>query len=449
MRKILSLCILLNALTITAGAQSKDTSTTYYSLKQAIEYAYQHQKDVVNAGLDQEIAKAKVNETRGVGLPQVSGNFDVKDYLKWNFLFPGDFFPGGVPGSWIGMELKTPQYASSAGIQATQLLFDGEYLVGLQSTKAFMELSQKNLTRTKIETVVSVSKAYYNLLVNRQRFNLVVANETRLKKLKDDTKAMYDNGFVEKIDLDRVVLTYNNVVVEKQKTEKLITLSEYYLKFQMGMDINGKMILTDSLNATEIKNSTVSAEKNDATNRVEYSLLQTQLHLSQLDLKGKRAQYLPSLVLYGNVSTVAQRPDFSIFDSDKKWYPTGFVGATFTLPIFSGLQKHYRIDQAQLEIRKLKNEMESTANALNFELSSSKTALENATLTFSTQEKNLELANEVYSVSKLKYDQGVGSNLEVINAETSLKEAQTNYYGALYDALVAKVELDKASGNIK
>jgi len=193
----------------------------------------------------------------------------------------------------------------------------------------------------------------------------------------------------------------------------------------------------------------VSAEKNDVTNRIEYSLLQTQLHLSELDVMRNRSQYLPNLILYGNVSTVAQRPEFDIFDTDKRWFPTAFVGATVTLPIFSGLQKHYRVSQAQLSIRKLKNEMESTSNALNMEVISSKTALENATATLSTQEKNLELANEVSHVSKLKYDQGVGSNLEVIVAETSLKEAQINYYNALYDALVAKVELDKALGNIK
>jgi outer membrane protein TolC len=260
---------------------------------------------------------------------------------------------------------------------------------------------------------------------------------------------MYDNGFVEKIDLDRVVLTYNNIVVEKEKTERLIELSEYYLKFQMGMGINSKITLTDSLNSSEIKSISVPTEKNDVSNRIEYSLLQTQLRLSELDLKRNRAQYLPSLVLYGNVSTVAQRPEFDIFDTDKKWYPTAFVGATVSLPIFSGLQKHYRASQAQLAIRKLKNELDYTTNALNLEVTSNKTALENATVTLNTQEKNLVLANEVYNVSKLKYDQGVGSNLEVINAETSLKEAQINYYNALYEALVAKVDLDKALGNIK
>jgi outer membrane protein TolC len=146
---------------------------------------------------------------------------------------------------------------------------------------------------------------------------------------------------------------------------------------------------------------------------------------------------------------VEQRPEFSVFDSHKKWYPTGFVGASLSIPLFDGLQKHSRIDQAKLSLKKTKNDLENITNALYLECVSGRTMMMNAIASLTTQEKNVDLANEVYTVSKLKYEQGVGSNLEVINAETSLKEAQTNYYNALYDALVAKVDLDKALGNIK
>jgi len=432
-----------------ASAQKKDSSTTYLSLQQAIEYAYQHDQNVLNADLDEQIARAKVRETTGLGLPQLNGSFDIKDYVKWTFLFPADFFPGGEPGTWFGQELRTPQYSASAALQATQLLFDGTYLVGLQAAKTYRELSQKNLSRTRIETAVAVSKAYYNFLVNHQRIGLLEANVVRLKKLKDDTQAMYDNGFVEKIDIDRVVLTYNNMVVEKEKTDRLFQLSEYMLKYQIGMDIYSKVQLTDSLRADLVKNISVSPEKPDVTNRIEYSLLQTQERLQELDLKRYRSQFLPSIAMYGNLNTVAQRPKFDIFDTDKKWYPTGFFGASVSVPIFDGLQTRSRIDQSKLALRKIKNQMENTLQVLNLEVANDQVALQNALQTLITQEKNLELANEVYNVSKLKYDQGVGSNLEVITAETSLKEAQTNYYNSLFDSLVAKIDLDKATGKIK
>ncbi len=446
MKKIFSFLILI---VFATGARSQNkTETVNFSLQQAIEYAYQHDKNVVNAELDRQIAKSKVQETIGIGLPQISASLDVKDYLELNYLFPG-VFAGGEPGTFVGFPIKTPSYSAAAGVQATQLLFDGSYIVGLQASRTYRELSEKNLTRTKIETAVAVSKAYYNLLVSRQRMNLVDANLLRIKKLRDDTQAMYDNGFVEKIDLDRLVLTYNNANVEKEKTERLILLGEYLFKYQIGMDINAGIVLTDSLNAELVKNISVSAEKTDPAGRIEYSLLQTQQRLQLLDLKRNRFQYLPSLVAYGNLNTIAQRPEFNFTDTHEKWYPTAFIGATLTVPLFNGLQSSRKIQQSKLTLKKIENEIANTTNALNLEAESSRTALINSIASLRTQEQNLELANEVARVSKIKYDQGVGSNLEVMNAETLLKESQTNYYNVLYEALVAKVELDKALGRIK
>jgi outer membrane protein len=441
--RLLILIAILYSFTLFA----QDSSYTF-TLQEAIEYAYQHQKNVLNAEIDEKIAHAKVKETTGIGLPQISASFDAKDYFTLNYLFPGQF-AGGPPGTFVGFPIETPSYSATAGIQASQLLFDGTYLVGLKASKTYRELSQKNLTRTKIETVVSVSKAYYNALVNRQRVKLLDANVARVQKLKDDTKALYDNGFVEKIDYDRVALTYNNLVTEQENVNRLVKLSDHLLKFQMGMEVYSNLVLADSLHNEHLKNISVSAEKADITKRIEYSLLQTQQRFQQLDVKRNKTLYLPNLVLYGNVFTTEQRPEFNIFDSDERWYPTAFIGATLTLPIFDGLQRERKIDQAKLGLEKINNELTEVSNALSMEAEISRTTLQNALSSLKTQEANLELANEVVRVSKLKYDQGVGSNLEVINAETSLREAQTNYYNALYDALVAKVDLDKALGNIK
>jgi outer membrane protein len=447
MKKIFFLLIPALLYNVTGKAQNKNESNNF-SLQQAIDYAYLHQKDVLNAQIDEQISIAKVRETIGIGLPQISGSFDMKDYFELNYLFPG-VFSGGVPGSFSGFNIKTPSYSAAASVQASQLIFDGTYIVGLQAARTYKEFSQKNLARTKIETAVSVSKAYYNVLVSRERLKLIEANVTRVQKLRDDTKALFDNGFVEKTDYDRVVLTYNNITTEKENVSRLIRLSEYMLKFQVGMDIQSDLVLTDSLNADQLKNLTVNAEKNDITGRIEFSILKTQRRLEELDLKRYRFMFLPNVMLYGNLSTVEQRPKFSVFDSDKKWYPTGFVGASVIVPIFDGLQRSRKIEQSKLTLKKTDNEFAQLANGLSMEAESSRTILLNAIASFKTQEQNLELANEVVRVSKAKYDQGVGSNLEVISAETSLRESQTNYYNALYDALVAKVELDRATGKLK
>ena len=160
-------------------------------------------------------------------------------------------------------------------------------------------------------------------------------------------------------------------------------------------------------------------------------------------------QYFPSLVLYGTLFATEQRPKLNIFDSKEKWYPTGFVGAALTFPIFDGFQREKKIQQAKLNLQKTENDISNATNALTVETETARMQLLNSLSSFNSQKENLTLADEVVRVSKLKYDQGVGSNLEVINAETSWREAQTNYYNALYEALVAKVELDKAIGTIK
>lgn len=437
-------------LLISAGsfAQQNSGSNSAFSLKEAQEYAVKNNTSTKNAEIDQHIAKAKKNETVGIGLPQISGNFDLKDFEKLpTSLLPAQFF-GGPPGTFIPISFGT-RFNATGTVQASQIIFNSDYLVGLQASQAYLELSEKAYQRTRIEVMVAVSKAYYNVLINRERIKLLDANINRLKKLKEDTKVLNENGFVEKIDLDRIEVTFNNLVTEKQKIEKLMGLGEVLLKFQMGYDVAQPIQLKDSLNLNETVSESPELGKINYSNRVEYSLLESQLKLNQLDLKRNRLGYLPTIVAFGSYSEQAQRNKFDLLDTKQKWYPIGVIGGTLSLPIFDGLQKNYRIQQAKLNVMKTKNTMQNIEQAITLEATSAIVNYQNAITSLNTQKRNMELAGEVYRVSKAKYDQGVGSNLEVITAETSIKEAQTNYFSALYDYYVAKTDYDKAVGNIK
>ena len=211
------------AFSLGAKAQQADNKQTAFTLQQAIDYAMQNQANVKNALLDRDIAQKRVNELIGVGLPQVNGS------VQYNYLIdiptqvvPANAFDPTAPSNKLNaLRFGTPQSAS-AGVNASQLIFDGSFFIGVKAAKTYVELSRKSAEQTKIETAMAVSKAYYNVLVNQERMDLFNANVTRIKKLNDDTKAMYDNGFVEKIDNDRIQLTYNNMVVEKEKTERLL-----------------------------------------------------------------------------------------------------------------------------------------------------------------------------------------------------------------------------------
>ena len=251
------------------------------------------------------------------------------------------------------------------------------------------------------------------------------------------------------MDFDRISLNYNNIVTEQEKIAKLVQLGEYYLKYQLGMDVYTNITLTDSLNEERIRNYVVPSEKPDVTKRVEYSLMQINKDLETLNLKRYRAQYFPSLFAYGALSANAQRSEFDFLDTQQRWFPIGIIGGTLQWNLFDGLQREKKIKQANLSVKKADLSLQNTTIALTLQAENGRTTLQNALATLNTQKKNIELANDVVRISKLKYDQGVGSNLEILNAETSMREALSNYYNALFDALIAKVDLDKALGNIK
>jgi outer membrane protein len=430
-------------------SQTKDTSSYSFSLQKAIEFALQNQKDIKNALIDEQIAQKKVNEIAGIGLPQINSSFDLKEFIEIpTSLIPAEIF-GGAPGTYAAVKFGT-KYNSTAGIDASQLLFSGEYFLGLKASKVYVELASKSTQRTKIETSATVSKAYYTVLVNEERIKLIDATVSRIKKTLMDTKALLDNGFVEKIDYDRLTVTYNNLLVEQEKIQRLLSLGTYLLKYQMGMDVNTNLTLSDKLADVKFDfSNTISAQQFDYEKRVEFGLFQTQYTLAKLDLKRQRLSYLPTAFAYGSLSGSAQRNEFDIFDTDKKWFPTSVIGAKITMPIFSGFQRHSKNQQAKLSLQKAENNIDFIKNSIDLEIASSTAILQNAASSLENQKKNILIAEDVVRVSKLKYEQGVGSNLEMITAETSLKEAQTNYFNALFDALVAKIDFDKANGNLK
>lgn len=429
--------------TIAASAQQTDTVASF-SLQQAIDYAQTHQNAVLNARIDEDIAKNTVKQTIGIGLPQVSGNANFQDFIKLpTQLLPGEFF--GQPGTQIPVQFGV-KYQSAIALELNQLLFDGTYIVGLQASKTYKELSNKNLKRTRIETAVAVTKAYYSVLVSNEQLSLIDANLDRLRKSLSDTEAMFKNGFVEKIDVDRLTVLKNNLETERENVIRLLALNVSLLKFQMGMTINSQLTLTDSIKEVQGEQLVASVDTAAYQSRIEYSLLQTQKKLNELDLKRYKSQFLPSLSAFGNTSQSYQSNSFSNLFSNN--FPSTIVGLRLSVPIISGGIKLYQVRNAKLAVLKTQNDLVNLQNGINLEIEQARTTYVNGIKSLENQKRNMDLAQEVLRVSKIKYEQGVGSSIEVTTAETSLKEAQNNYITALYDMLINRVNLDKASGKI-
>ena len=427
-------------------AQQTDTASYAFSVKQCVDYAIDHNTGMQNVILDQQAATDKVKEILGIGLPQINGTITTQDYLDIPTSFiPGEFFPGGQPGTYIPVKFGT-KFSSTAGFSASQLVFNGDYFVGVKAAKTYQELAQKNVERTKIETGSDVTKAYYTALVNNEKKNLLDANLSRLKKLMDDTKAFHDNGFVEQIDLDRITVAYNNLSTEVTNVNRLMDLSIVLLKYQMGMDQSAKLSLTDKIETINFTPENPSMEKFDYTKRVEYQLTNLLLTGKQLTLKSERVGYLPTIALFGSFQENAQRTSFDFFNTSKKWYPIAVVGLQINVPIFDGLQRHYRIQQSMIGVMEAQNNLIFMERTIDMQQAVARVNLQNSSASLQSQKDNMALAQNVFDVAKKKFDQGLGSNLEIINAQTALKEAETNYFDALYNALIAKIDYDKSIG---
>jgi len=417
-----------------------------YSLNEAIDYALINKTEVVNAMADEQIALAKKNEIRGIGLPQVNANFDFRNFVERpTNLLPAEFF-GGQPGEFVAVQFGT-KYNATASIEASQIIFSGDYIVALQSSGTYIELSKWATAKTKNDVAVEVAKTYYSILVNQQRIQLLNESLEQLEKMKNETKAGHEAGFVEQTDLDRITVSYNNLEAEKQGLEKMLALSYAMLKFQMGMELSAPVALRDSLDESALRQASISANAFSAEDRAEIQLLKTQRQLYIQNVKLNRFGYLPTLVAYGSLSAQAQRNEFNFF-SGEKWYPIGIVGLSLQVPIFDGLQKHYRVQQARLEVVKTENSLKEASRGLELEYESAKTSLENSLDILDRRKENIELARRVFDVSGKKFKAGTGSSYELIEAETALMEAQANYYNALYNAMIAWVDYQKATGTL-
>jgi len=453
MIKINSYTILLALSVMVFHSKAQEKQSNAFSLQQAIDYAYKNSPSYLNAELDVKNANYKKKEIVGLGLPQISGSFDFKDYIQipTSLLPLSAFSPLAPKDAYQAVKFGT-QYNATAGLSASQLIFSSDYIFGLKASKEFLKLASINVTRSKAELVAQVSKAYYSVIINKERIKLMDANLLNLKTIVENTAAFNKQGFIELIDVERLEVSYNNLTTEKEKVQNLISLSENLLKFQMGFKIADPLILSDSISKTTSIDE-LNLDKINVSSRPEYLLLQAQKKLYDIDIKRLQWGYLPTIAAYGAYQYNTQRDNPNLFESDKnnpvkQWYNISLIGLTVNLNVFDGFQRHYRIQQAKITAQKNSNDLKNLELVAQLEASSAGTLYTNALSSLKIQKRNMELAQNIYKVSQKKYEQGVGSNLEIINAQTSLKEAETNYYNAIFDMLVYKVDYLKATGTL-
>ncbi len=447
-RKQLLLAVMLMGSAMTGWTQT-ESATNSFDLEQCVQYALEYNQNVINKALDKEIAETKVGETLSMGLPQVNINGGVNyNYQIQRSLIDASTFDPTLPEGSEAEFAFGQAYDGNLNLTVRQLIFDGSFFVGMQAARTYRELSNKSHIKTQIDVVDAVSKAYYNVLITNARLNLVNANFSRLESLLSDTETLYDNGFVEKIDVSRLKVQYNNLTVERNKLAQFAKISNDLLKYQMGMAIAESLEIQGSLDNIIFESEKESIGDFNYAKRIEYSQLQTNMSLRQLDMKNNKVQYIPTLYAqfnYGYNTATAESGKW--FNTDR-WLNYGAIGVSLNVPVFDGFLKRNRIQKTKIQVQQIQRSMEMVENIIDIEIRQAKINLNSAIENMAAQKENMTLAKEVFDVTKIKYEEGVGSNSELLDADTDLKQAQTNYYNALFDALVAKIDLQKAYGTL-
>jgi outer membrane protein TolC len=455
-------------------AQTQQDEKNVFTLDEAISYALTNQVAVKNARIDAQISESKVRETTGIGFPQINGSVALQHnpklprfYSKYTEGQPSIIDLSSIPGIKSGDVVAFQNVFQlpsngTAGVTINQLLFSRSYLVGLKAADTYKDLAYKTEEQTQIQVVEGVTKAYYAVLVNNERITLFDNNIARVDTLLRNTTALNKNGFAEAIDVDRIQVTLNNLKTERLNFLNSQSLSLGLLKFQMNYPMEKELTVVGDLKDLKVNENLFNEYQEgwDYKNRIEFKLLDTQRKLQELDIKNKYSTSLPSLSGYLNAGYGTQSPTIGgLFKTESKiastpefgpdkWYPYMAYGITLNIPLFSGLQRTYQIQQSKLALLKLQNNYNSLKQSIDLSIEQNTVVFKNSVETLKSQQENMTLADKVARVTKIKYEQGVGSNIEVTDAENSLKQAQINYYNALYDAIVAKIDLDKAYAKI-
>ncbi|MEP5613397.1 MAG: TolC family protein [Cyclobacteriaceae bacterium] len=458
MRRTL-LLLLFATLLLRAEAQEE----TKLSLEECISYALENNENLQIANLENDIAVTQIKETLARGLPQVDGSVGLAKNFKIQTSFIQDFISPAVYGVLVNEsllpagssagELQTfpaafgTNYTGNAGISARQLLFDGSFFVGLRAARTVKLLSEKKENQTKVEIVEAVSKAYYLVLITRENLEFLARNFSTIDTLLTETNAMYENGFAEKIDVSRIKIQHNNLLTSLKNNTELLITSMNILKFQMGMPIDTRLTLTGDLSSVSLTPIEVNRE-GALQQRPEYAVLQTNKDLLDLNVKNFQSQYIPNLYANYNLGWTSGTNtfgDLTNFNS-QTWFRYSNIGVNLSIPIFDGLSKKSIIQRNRIQMLQVDKSMSQLKNNVDREILESEIKVNNSIRNVESEGENVSLAGEVYDVTKIKYQEGVGSNLEVVQANTELKEAQTNYLNALYEAATAQIELKKALG---
>jgi len=420
---------------------------TDFTLAEAVEYARTNSYAMLNADDDIAAAKKKVWETTTMGLPQINGSVDYQNFLKQPVsLIPAEFF-GGQPGEFAEISFGT-KHNMSASATLSQLIFDGSYLVGLQSAQVYLKISESIKEKTDISIKQGVINAYAGVLMTREGIDILNKNKQNIEKLLFETREIIKSGFAEEQDAEQLALTLSTIENQLNNTQRLEQYNLNMLKYAMGIPIEKTIFLTDKMDVLAVQNSdlNVLAQKFDYASHIDYKISENSVQANKLLTKLEQSKALPSIGAFINYGVSAYGEKFKFFSNDQKWFGSSVFGVQISVPIFSSLQRTSRVQQAKINLDKAERGQLETVEKLNLGYQLAKTNYENALNTFNTAKVGLKLAESIERKENIKFKEGISGSFELNNAQIQLYGKQQEYLQSIFDLISKKAALENALG---
>ena len=461
MKNIYYLLILLVVLSGPLKAQTGGDEKTTFSLSEALDYALNSNYTVKNSVLQKGISESRIGQTRGLLLPQINGNIDmihnfnvqstVLERGKVALLGPVGGNTGYYYGEVAAIQLGL-QNQLTPSVTAQQTLFDLAAFAALRGAKVSREIADKNIKQTQIDVIANVTKAYYAVLVSEMQLKSAQKNLQRVDSSYKETVGRFETGIARKLEVTRIEVSLNNQKEQLQQATSAVDLNRSLLRYQMNASNDNPLILTDSLNEgllTDAAQVLKDKQKATYTDRIEYSINQSQYAFNKIDTRTTNAGHYPRLLAIGAEGYTPAASNLGDITQKSRWHAYNYVGLRLQVPIFAGFSLNYRVQEKKLNEQITMNNKFALEKTIDLQVSQALINLNNSMRSFDIQKRNFALADENLRVSRAEYEQGIATNLEVTVAEASLIETQYAYFNALYGVLVSKIDYDKAMGKIK
>ena len=429
---------LLGLLLFPSMLQAQDSTATSpggLTLQQCVEYALKNWAAVEQAVIDEQIGEHQIKSNLSGWYPQISASYGGTKNLKLQQQPLGDQF------ITLGRN-----YSSNILFEARQNIFSSDLLLASRAARFSRQQLDLNTLNTKINTVVEVSKAYYDLLLTMEQIRILDENLVRQEKQYNDARSRFEVGLVDKTDYQRASITLANIRSDRNRASEAVKAKQAYLKQLMGFPVESEVNLAYDYEAMQQAVLLDTTEIVDFANRVELQQLEVQQELLSLNTSYSKWGFLPTVSAFINHNSIYFNDDFSqLYDTS---YPTSAVGLQVTVPIFQGTKRLQNLKIAQLEEQRAEVEEENTRNAINTEYQTALANYKSDYFEWVTLRDNMQAAQEVYDIIRLQYEEGVKAYVELIVAETDLRTTQINYYNALFGVLASKLDYQRAIGNI-